>query len=62
MQIEDDGIGFTPGLRHDKNGRFGLLGMRERAAEIGAEIGISSVPGEGTVVSVNLPTRAPVIR
>jgi signal transduction histidine kinase len=34
--------------------RFGLLGMRERAAMIGAELDVSSAPGAGTHVWLTL--------
>ena len=58
--IEDDGVGFvespTRALRH-----FGLLGMRERAAEIGAGITVTSSPGKGTRVSISLRLEAPKI-
>jgi len=33
-------------------GHYGLIGMRERAAQIGAKIGIASAPGRGTTVTV----------
>jgi signal transduction histidine kinase len=34
------------------DGHFGLRGMRERAAQIGAELNVKSRPGEGTEVDV----------
>ncbi len=55
LSFEDNGIGF-----HAENGvellnHFGLVGMRERAKEIGAELTLSSTPGEGTKITVVLP-------
>ncbi len=52
LSVADDGCGFTPEGAFD--GHFGLLGMKERAAEIGADLDVSSRPGKGTTVSVAL--------
>lgn len=56
IQVEDDGIGFAPEAAIDfgRKDRFGLAGMRERAAAIGAEFRVDSGPGDGTVVTVEL--------
>ena len=35
--------------------RYGLQGMRERASQIGAELDLSSAPGQGTKVSLCMP-------
>jgi signal transduction histidine kinase len=48
--VSDDGRGFDS--RADYPGHFGLVGMRERAAAIGGNIAISSVPGRGTTLHV----------
>ena len=54
--VEDDGVGFDPaGVDADRRG-FGLLGMQERAALVGATLQIESAPGEGTTVLVRMPT------
>lgn len=49
LSIVDDGIGFdrAAGTRIDS---YGLLGMHERAAAIGATLDIDSAPGQGTTV------------
>lgn len=56
--VTDDGVGFSLGepleistLLADKH--FGLVGMYERAAIIGAELRIAATPGSGTQVTVN---------
>jgi signal transduction histidine kinase len=56
VTITDDGTGFDatqPPAVHST--RFGLLGMRERAAKIRASIDIQSTPGTGSTVSVTAP-------
>ncbi len=53
LTVRDDGIGFDPvGLYP---GHLGLQSMRERAASIGASINITSRPGEGSLVQVQIP-------
>lgn len=51
--VTDDGIGFDMPA---KQGRFGLLTMRERAESVGGGLTITSHPGEGTQVSLWIPT------
>jgi signal transduction histidine kinase len=46
--IHDDGRGFDPGAVDPE--RYGLAGMRERAAMIGASLDIRSRPNGGTQV------------
>ncbi len=52
-----------PGIPHaiieaqGRAGHWGLAGMHERAAKIGAQFWLSSVPGKGTRVTVTLPAR-----
>ena len=53
LEVVDDGVGFPSG----KAGRldsYGILGMRERAASIGATMEISAAEGRGTVVRCRL--------
>ena len=48
LVIEDDGKGFDVGAR--KQGHFGLIGMREQADILGANLAIESTPLKGTRV------------
>jgi signal transduction histidine kinase len=50
--VADDGVGFDPDAHHEG---FGLIGMHERAARIGARLLVSSVAGRGTRVQTVLP-------
>jgi signal transduction histidine kinase len=53
IEIEDDGRGFRVGdAGADAGGHYGLQMMRERAAEIGADLDIDSRRGGGTRVRV----------
>ncbi len=52
LEMRDDGCGFETGRQHKG---FGLLGIAERAREIGATLEIDSVVGGGTRVTVLLP-------
>ena len=48
--IADNGTGFD--ADSSRIDRYGLVGMRERAGLIGAELAIDSQPGDGTTVSI----------
>ena len=49
MRVADDGVGMELTLaERGKEGHFGLRGMRERAARIGATLSVTSAPGTGT--------------
>ena len=52
LEVRDDGVGFdteTVRTRH-----LGLVSMEERAKEVGGKTTISSAPGKGTTVSVDV--------
>jgi signal transduction histidine kinase len=58
VTVRDDGTGFDVGSTlGTASGRrtLGLLGMHERASLLGGCLAISSRPGEGTSVTVELP-------
>lgn len=52
FEVDDDGAGFDTALT--RSGR-GLGNLRQRAEQIGGTGAISSIPGEGTIVSVRIP-------
>ena len=51
LEVRDDGRGFDPASAADGSG---LLGMRERAVLIGADLDVGSGPGRGTTVRLRL--------
>jgi signal transduction histidine kinase len=57
--IQDNGQGFQleriADVQHDSHSGLGLLGMRERAILIGAELLIETRPGAGCVMTLVLP-------
>jgi nitrate/nitrite-specific signal transduction histidine kinase len=53
LEIIDDGIGFDPKEARTKGG-FGLRGMEERAARLGAAFTMTSSPGRGTRIKVKV--------
>jgi two-component system NarL family sensor kinase len=55
LTVQDDGKGFPEGTA--SSGRFGLVGMRERARLLGGSFQIESSPGAGTRVTVEVPLR-----
>jgi signal transduction histidine kinase len=58
MSIEDDGIGFDAESVHEnlQTGRgLGILGMKERAAQVNGILQICSTPDEGTIVQCSIP-------
>jgi len=58
LTIKDNGKGFKlPERVGDlaSTGKLGLAGMQERTQLIGAKLTITSVPGEGTTVTVEVP-------
>lgn len=55
MEIRDDGRGFAGSPADGASGHYGIVGMRERAAAIGARLNVESRSGEGTRVRLLLP-------
>jgi signal transduction histidine kinase len=54
LEIADDGRGIPPGMIDDP-GSLGLVGMRERAAALGADFQVVAGPNGGTTVRVAVP-------
>jgi len=48
VAVTDDGVGFDPD--QPRKGRYGLVGMAERAGRIGAALTLASEPGAGTEI------------
>ena len=62
LTVTDDGRGIADGIepaRFVAQGHFGLAGMRERAAMIGAKLDVQTAADYGTVVILELP-RCPI--
>jgi len=55
ISVRDDGRGFVPEHATTEPTHFGLLGMRERAREIGAGVRVRSALEHGTTVSMLVP-------
>jgi signal transduction histidine kinase len=55
LEVADDGHGFDPGDPELRSRHLGLTSMEERAAELGGHLQISSSPGGGTTVRLELP-------
>jgi signal transduction histidine kinase len=60
LQIRDDGVGFDPSVaitQQDAHAGLGLIGIRQRAADVGGHVSIRSQPGSGTeiVALLSLP-------
>src|SRR5262249_39160942 len=59
LRIADDGVGIDSATSAGgKDGHFGLQGMRERAARIGATLTVVTRSGAGTEIVLLVPGRA----
>ena len=54
FEIRDDGVGFDV---DDVARGDGLTNLHDRVAAVGGEVNVVSVPGAGTTVSGDVPTR-----
>lgn len=57
LEIRDEGTGFDveKALQGSGNSGWGIIGMRERAASVGGELALISIPGQGTTVRAVIP-------
>ncbi|CAM5187641.1 hypothetical protein CDEN61S_01568 [Castellaniella denitrificans] len=56
MEITDDGIGYDPDSLADRpEGHFGRRIMQERARRMGATLTVSTAPGQGVSIVLELP-------
>ncbi|MPY60417.1 two-component sensor histidine kinase [Streptomyces spongiae] len=62
LRVTDDGVGLPPAFTVNqaaRSGHFGLLGMTERAARIGARLHVTRPATGGTEITVDLPLPTP---
>lgn len=60
LEIHDDGCGIEPRLLDEQSrvgGHLGIIGMRERAAQLGGELVVESRIGGGTTIRVRIPVK-----
>lgn len=55
LSVKDDGHGFDPKKPPASDGGFGLIGMRERATELRAQLQILSAPNQGAEIVLSAP-------
>jgi len=55
LRVKDDGCGFDLNCPPPSAGCFGLVGMRERATQVGGDLMVRSRPGEGTEIVLTVP-------
>lgn len=51
VEVSDDGHGFQP----ERSRGLGILGMEERVKRLGGTLTVKSAPGQGTVLTAELP-------
>lgn len=60
VSVRDDGRGIHAQKRAPASeGGLGLIGVRERVAQVGGTLSVRSRPGRGTTVRITLPPRQP---
>jgi signal transduction histidine kinase len=55
LEVSDDGRGFEPLAPGEATRRLGLSSMRERARTVGGRVAVTSRPGGGTTVRLEVP-------
>ena len=59
ITIEDDGVGFDPAaVARAADRGLGLVGIRERVAQLQGTLRLESAPGKGTRLTVELPAQS----
>jgi signal transduction histidine kinase/ligand-binding sensor domain-containing protein len=56
ITIRDDGCGFSSEETTAGPGHYGIIGMKERASQVGATLDLVTKPGAGTAITLTLPT------
>jgi len=60
LELRDNGKGFV--VDSANGGGIGLIGMRERAEQIGATLAVTSKPARGTKIIAVSPYQQPVLK
>jgi signal transduction histidine kinase len=55
LEVSDNGRGLDPSVAAGASRRLGLTSMRERARAVGGRFSVSSTPGGGTTVRLEVP-------
>ncbi len=55
IEVTDDGVGFDPDDPELRSRHLGLTSMEERARELGGTLALSSAPGDGTTIMLEVP-------
>jgi signal transduction histidine kinase len=54
LSVSDNGQGFNTAQPPPGDGRFGLVGMQERAGQLRSQLSVHSAPGQGTRISLSV--------
>jgi PAS domain S-box-containing protein len=57
IEVEDNGVGFSPAGYERGFGGYGLFSIRERLKHLGGRIEINSSPGKGTSIRLTVPSK-----
>ncbi|WP_418956287.1 GAF domain-containing sensor histidine kinase [Streptomyces tritici] len=55
LTVTDDGRGFEPGAVRKAGRHLGLVSMRDRAGGVGGRLTVTSAPGRGTTIEMEVP-------
>ncbi|MET9258253.1 GAF domain-containing sensor histidine kinase [Streptomyces sp. NPDC003717] len=55
LRVTDDGGGFDPRTVRRAGRHLGLVSMRDRAGGVGGRLTVTSAPGEGTTIEMEVP-------
>ncbi len=55
LRVTDDGKGFDPAIVRRAGRHLGLVSMRDRAGGVGGRLTVTSEPGQGTVIEMEVP-------
>lgn len=55
LTVRDDGTGFEPRTVRSAGRHLGLVSMRDRAGGVGGRLTVTSAPGRGTTIEMEVP-------